>query len=112
MDLVLGLPLGLFLGDQVAVEELTLMDLRIDLFLFVLDMSLLILLHLNLLLVLRVILLALKAKVFLTHLGLVSAPLDSVFLLGELSKLFLSRVQIALLSGQISLMLRVLRHES
>ena len=112
LDFVLRLPLGLLLGDQIAIEELALMNLRIDLLLLVLDMSLLILLHLDLLLVFVIILLTLERKIFLTHFGLVSAPLDSIFLLCELPKLFLRRVQIGLLSGQVSLMLRVLRHES
>ena len=112
LDFVLGLPFGLLLGDQVAIEELTLMDLRIDLLLLVLDMSLLILLHLDLLLILMIILLALEAKVFLTHLGFMRTPLDSILLLCKFSKLFLRRVQIGLLSCQVSLMLGILRHES
>ena len=87
LNFVFGLPFSLFLRYQVSVEQLPLVDLRVDLLLLVLDVPLLVLLKRYLLFHLTVPLLPLEPMVFLFVFRLMSLSLDGVLLLGQLFQL-------------------------
>ena len=96
LHFVLGLALLLFLGHQVTVQELPLVDLGIDIFLLVLDLLLHLLLKHDLLLHLSVFDLLFHVELVAFLLGSVSFATDRVALLRELLVLDTRCLQVSL----------------
>jgi len=85
LNFVLGLALGLFLGDQVSIQKLALVDLSIDLLFLVFDPALLLLLPSDFLLELLIFLFTLSGELRASQTCRISLLLDHKLLLGQLA---------------------------
>lgn len=108
LDFILRLTLLLFLSDQVTVEELALMDLSIDVLLFVFDLLLHLLLLGNMDLEIAVYFLLAHVEIRLASLSRVLLLCNGAHLLLQLFAFFVSLTQIGFLSLLICLLLKVL----
>ena len=85
LNFVLGLALSLFLGDQVSIQKLALVDLSIDLLFLVFDPALLLLLPSDFLLELLIFLFTLSGELRASQTCRISLLLDHKLLLGQLA---------------------------
>jgi len=108
LDFILRLTLLLFLSDQVTVEELALMDLSIDVLLFVFDLLLHLLLLGNMDLEIAVYFLLAHVEIRLARFSRVLFLCNGAHLLLQLFAFFVSLTQIGFLSFLICLLLEVL----
>jgi len=108
LDFILRLTFLLFLSDQVTVEELALMDLSIDVLLFVFDLLLHLLLLGNMDLEIAVYFLLAHVEIRLASFSRVFLLRNGAHLLLQLFAFFVSLTQIGFLSFLICLLLEVL----